>query len=42
MVDIDERIKDEWRDLGFYYDLEEIDNKKEGGFMVTNTEYAIL
>jgi hypothetical protein len=29
MVDIDQKIKDEWRDLGFYYDLEDTNNKKE-------------
>ncbi|MEO6133840.1 MAG: hypothetical protein ABIP35_01730 [Ginsengibacter sp.] len=32
MVDIDQRIKDEWRQLGFYYDLEETDNSKEWRF----------
>ena len=32
MVDIDQRIKDEWRELGFYYDLEESVNKNEWKF----------
>jgi hypothetical protein len=32
MVDINQRIKDEWRELGFYYDLEQTDNKKEWRF----------
>ena len=32
MVDIDQRIKDEWRELGFYYDLEESLNKNEWKF----------
>jgi len=32
MVDIDQRIKDEWRELGFYYDIEQTDSKKEWRF----------
>ena len=32
MVDIDQKIKDEWRELGFYYDLEQTDDKKEWRF----------
>jgi len=32
MVDIDQRIKDEWRKLGFYYDLEENTNNKKWQF----------
>ncbi len=32
MVDIDQRIKDEWRELGFYYDLEESAYKSEWKF----------
>ena len=32
MVDIDQRIKDEWRELGFYYELEETNNYKEWRF----------
>ncbi len=32
MIDIDQRIKDEWRKLGFYYDREESANKSEWKF----------
>lgn len=32
MVDFDQRFKDEWRELGFYYDLEESVNKNEWKF----------
>ena len=32
MVDIDQRIKDEWRELGFYYDLEESAIKNDWKF----------
>jgi hypothetical protein len=32
MFDIDQRIKDEWRELGFYYDLEESAYKNEWKF----------
>ena len=32
MVDIDQRIKDGWRELGFYYYLEESANKNEWRF----------
>ena len=32
MVDIDQRIKDEWRELGFYYDIEESDYKNDWKF----------
>ena len=32
MVDIDQRTKDEWRELGFYYDLEESETKNEWKF----------
>ena len=32
MLDIDQRIKDEWRELGFYYNLEESANKSEWKF----------
>ncbi|MDH7459696.1 hypothetical protein QEG73_00355 [Chitinophagaceae bacterium 26-R-25] len=29
MISIDQRIKDEWRELAFYYDLEKKENKSE-------------
>ena len=32
VVDFDKRIKDEWRELGFYYELEESSNKNEWKF----------
>ena len=32
MVDIDQQIKDEWRELGFYYDLEKSADRNEWKF----------
>ncbi|MDH7459706.1 hypothetical protein QEG73_00405 [Chitinophagaceae bacterium 26-R-25] len=32
MTDIEQRIKDEWRELSFYYDLEKNENKSEWRF----------